>query len=321
MIGAVDIGATKTLVGLAGDDGRLLHGPRVRLATPPTPDLVVGAVTRALVELAADAGGYVRAVGCAVPGPLDRDRGVVRRIVNLGLADVALGPELAAILGVPVAIEDDANAAGLGEAVVGAGRGVDVLAYLTVSTGVGAAVIIDGRILHGAHDAAGEIGHLVLDPTGPECSCGRRGDIESYAGGASMLRRAAQVWPDEPAAAAARPLSVPDLFAWAQRGDADATRLVDQAVDALAAAVAALVSTVDPGRVVIGGSVALGQPGLVPTVATMARQRVIDELAADLRVVPADLGAASGLAGAALLGWSLLADPGTPPATDAPPLV
>jgi glucokinase len=301
VIGAVDIGATKTLVGLADSEGELQHDSVVRMITPSSPEAIVNAVVSTLRYLTGSA--PLAAVGCAVPGPLDATRGIVHRLVNLDLVDVALGGMLAERLETGVLLEDDANCAALGEALHGAAKGIGVVGYLTVSTGIGAGIVIGGRILHGAHHNAGEIGHLVLDPAGPACSCGRSGDVESYAGGASLVRRALARWPVPLRAdGSSAPRSVEDIFWAARSGDPDAQELVAEATDALASAVGALVATIDPGVVVMGGSIALGQPRLVPAVEAAARERVIAESSGVLSVVPAGLGIRSALAGAAVVG-------------------
>ena len=207
----------------------------------------------------------------------------------------------------PVSLEDDANTAALGEWRFGAGSGADPMGYLTVSSGIGGGVVAGGGIIRGVTGNAGEVGHIVIDPSGPRCACGRRGDVESYAGGAALARRARQVWPRRTLSdGRAAPRAAADIFRAARGGDDDARRLVADAADALAAALAALAAVVEPAVIVVGGSIGLGQRRFIGRAATLARRRVLRENGASLRVVPAALGQESVLAGAADLALRLI---------------
>jgi len=306
LVGAVDVGATKTLVAVApAAAGRDLVVPvarwRVlRLATDRDPDRHVAAVAAAIADLAG--GEVVRAVGVAAPGPLDPSRGIVLHSPNLGWRDHAFGPGLATALGVPVVLEDDANAGALGEALHGGGAGCDPVVYLTLSTGVGAGVVVGGQLVRGAHQAAGEVGHLAVDSAGPRCGCGGRGHVESFVGGAGLARRAAAAWSSGSLAdGTAAPRDAAAVLRLARAGDPTAMRLVDDAAEALAHAIAAVSAVLDPGMIVVGGSLGLRQRGLVRRAATRARSLVIAEAGESLRVIPAAHGARSPLVGAAVL--------------------
>ncbi len=307
---AVDIGATKTLVTVR--DVQTLRdtwgsGPVQRFPTPGDPLAAVDAVVHAARTLARDAAGRIVAVGVVAPGPLDARTGVVDHSPNLGWRDVPLVALLRERLEVPVVLDDDATAAALGEARFGAGRGADPFAYLTISSGVGAGVVTGGRSLRGAHGLAGEVGHLVVDPAGPRCGCGRRGDVEAYAGGASLGRRARATWPASRLAdGTSAPRDAAGVFRMARGGDPSALGLVEDAVAAVAHALAALSAVIDPAVIAMGGSLALGQPGLRRRASTLARQLVMAETGRGLTVVPAMLGEASCLAGAAALGFDLI---------------
>ena len=250
--------------------------------------------------LRAAMGGRVVAVGVAAPGPLDAGRGLITRSSNLGWEDVPIASMLGQRLGVPTALEDDANTAALGEWRFGAGIGADPLGYITVSSGIGGGIVAGGAIVRGARGNAGEIGHLSVDPTGPRCACGRRGDVESFAGGAALARRARQVWPRKTLTdGRPSPRTASEVFQAALAGDAQATRLVDDATSALAVAIAAMAAVVDPAVIVVGGSIGLGQRRSIRRAAALARQRVMRENAASLRIKAAALGHESVLAGAA----------------------
>jgi glucokinase len=318
LVAAVDVGATKTLVAVVpvtagGEVAEPVARWRVRrLATDRDPDRHLAAVASVIGELAA--GARVAAIGVAAPGPLDPARGVILHSPNLGWRDHLFGPALAALVGAPVGLEDDANAGALGEALLGAGAGRDPVVYLTLSTGVGAGVVVGGQIVRGAHDAAGEVGHLAVDPAGPRCGCGSRGHVEAFVGGAGLARRAAAAWPSGTLAdGSAAPRDAAAILHLARAGDPTATRLANDATDALARAIAALSAVLDPGAIVVGGSLGLGQRALVRRAATRARRLVIAEAGASPLVVPAAHGERSPLVGAAILA-ALLAAPGVPAA-------
>ena len=314
LIAAVDVGATKTLVAVVpatanGGVREPVARWRVRrLATDRDPDRHVGAVAAAIGDLAA--GEHVRAVGVAAPGPLDPVRGVILHSPNLGWRDHPFGPTLAVLAGAPVTLEDDANAGALGEALLGAGAGRDPVVYLTLSTGVGAGVVVGGRIVRGAHQAAGEVGHLTVDPAGPRCGCGGRGHVEAFVGGAGLARRAADTWPSGTLAdGSAAPPDAAAILRLARAGDPNATRLANDAAEALARAIAALSAVLDPGAIVVGGSLGLGQRALVRRAAGHARRLVIAGAGAPLVVLAAH-GERSPLVGAAILAACLAAPAG-----------
>ena len=220
LVGAVDVGATKTLVTVrtlpvaTWEPGRAL-----RLLTAQDPEAALDAIAAALVRLSG--GRQLGAVGVGAPGPLDPASGVIAHSPNLGWREIPFGPTLAARLGVPVILDDDARSGALGEAILGAGSGADPVAYLTLSTGIGSGIVVGGELLRGAHGIAGEIGHLVIDPAGPPCGCGRRGCVESFAGGASLARRARVAWPDGRLAdGRPAPLDAAGVLRLARAGDA-----------------------------------------------------------------------------------------------------
>jgi len=274
------------------------------MPTPKAPEDLVRAIGRFGRQLAAAHGGSIVAAGIAAPGPLDSRTGMILHSPNLGWRDVPLGPWLASELGVPVTLEDDATAAALGESRLGAGRDADVFAYLTLSSGIGAGIVVDGKLLRGANGLAGEVGHLVVDPAGPRCGCGRRGHVESYAGGASLARRAQSAWPErgglEPS-----PRDAAGVFLAARRGDHTGIGLVHDAEKGVAHAIAVLAAAFDPRLIAVGGAVGLGQPSLVRRATGLARHAVLAETARKLTVTRAALGHESCLAGAALLGARL----------------
>ena len=274
----LDVGGTKVLgVLLAADDVVL---DTVRVPTSPGADGVVTSAAKA-VRVLTDAAGLAPTdlvgVGLGVPGLVDHASGTVLHAVNLGIGDTPapltgpLGDELG---GVPVTADNDLNAAAAGAAHV-LGHRADV-AFLALGTGVAAGFLLDGRVRRGWLGAAGEIGHLGLDPTGPLCACGQRGCLELSASGASLDAR----WPTGggvPAPAA--------LFAAAAAGDPRAIAVRDDFAAAVAACVRVLVLTVDVERVVIGGGVReVGDPLLEAVVGALGREAAASGFLASLRL-------------------------------------
>jgi glucokinase len=291
----LDIGATKTL-GLVVDGSGTIRA-EVREATEPGADGVVRTAQRVVEALRAATGEQLTGtVGVGIPGLVDVERGAVKHAVNLGVDGdwLPLADLLGARLGVPVVVENDVNAATLGAVAL---SGEDDLVYLSIGTGLAAGLVLEGRLRRGDHGAAGEIGHVPVDPAGALCQCGQRGCLETIASGSAI----AAAWPsgDVPAAQA--------LFAAAQSGDPKAIDARDRFADGVASALRVLCLTVDPRTVVLGGGVAqLGEQLRVAVAAALLDQAATSpflaslDLAGRLRVVPSDYPVAA--VGAALLG-------------------
>jgi len=304
---ALDVGGTKTSVAAVRSlpaTGFVPLRPPVRFPTPRDPDAFLDAVVAAAEEALPD-GSLPSAVGIGVPGPLDAVSGIVETSPNIGWRDFAIAALVSQRFdGVPVAIEDDANTGALGEAIAGAGRGADPYAYLPLGTGLGGGIIIDGRIVRGAHGAAGEVGHMAVDHrTGPRCSCGRRNCVEAWCAGAGMARRARELWPSRRSPNGERaPRDAAAVFALAKSGDPDALWLVGQARHALASAIATILATVDPAVVTVGGSIGVAQPAFVRGAFKEATRLVHATPGRAVRLRRPVLGEQSVLAGAAVLG-------------------
>lgn len=196
-------------------------------------------------------------VGVSLPGPLDRATGRVFHPANLpGWKEVAVAEILAAQLGVPVQIENDANSAALAEARFGAGQGFAHLVYLTMSTGIGGGLVLDGRLHAGHRHAAGEIGHTPVEWPGEACACGLSGCLEAYAGGAAWQRRLRQISPEDGEVAkraGGRDRVTPEhAVAAARAGDPFARGELERITDYLARAIVTLQFTLAPDVIVLG---------------------------------------------------------------------
>jgi glucokinase len=298
VLGAIDIGASTVLVGVASVEGELVSDSVVSFATPSSAEELIASITSALAAVTGSA--PIVRVGCVAPGPIDYENGVVLRLHNKAWGPLAIVQGLRDAFSCEVRLEDDAAAAAVAEARLGAGTGRNPVGYVTVSSGVGAGLVVNGARHRGAHGTAGEVGHLVVDPTGPSCNCGRRGDVESFAGGLSLVRQLVAEWP-EPLNGYANDRSPAELFERAAAGDERALGILRRGRDALAHCFAAIATLWDPEVIVVGGSVALGQTRWIDESFEAARDLCMAEVGEGMRHEFASLGARSALIGAALL--------------------
>jgi glucokinase len=321
---AVDLGGTLIRAAIVEPDGtRLARNER------PTPkDDGPAAVVQACIEAArrarADAPAEVAAaiagIGVSSPGPVDPARGVVVEPPNLGpkFRDVPLAASLAEAVGLPAFLDRDTNVAALGEHAFGAARDCDDFIYLTVSTGVGGAIMTGGRLLHGPDGFAGELGHVPVGLDGPRCGCGGIGHVEAYAAGVSLAReakvllaadaspfladRARELDPGED-------LSAKDVGDGSLAGDPACVRLMERARRAVAAGCVGYVNAFNPHRIVIGGSIAEAEGDrLLGAVRDAIASEAFEVLARRVRVVPAALRGDVSLAGAQPLVMARLAE-------------
>lgn len=281
----LDVGGTKTSV-LAADGADRILG---RLVVPTDgvslADHVVAAAQSLLETIPDGDGTWLAAVGVGAPGHVDPIAGTVRLAVNLEAGESALGPALRAALGVPAYVEHDARAAAAWLYSIAIDRSRD-LAYLSVGTGVSAGLVLGGHVRRGANGLAGEIGHVLADPAGPECPCGLRGCLETVASGPAIARQAR---------AAGLPGDAPALYAAAAAGNAEAVAVAASVGRHLAHAIRGLALTYGVDEVVIGGGVSrAGEPFLQPILAALDDERAASDLVraairpGAVRLLPAD---------------------------------
>src|SRR6266550_657745 len=228
----IDLGGTQLRVAVADDRGRL--------------------------KTDGTATGRVRALAIGLPGPVDPAAGLVISPGNLpGFRNVPLNRILTRATGIPSFLHHDAHLAALGEHRRGAARGASEMIYVTVSTGIGAGILLGGELYAGAHGIAGEVGHIVLEPDGPLCTCGQGGDLESIASGTGIARAARDLAPSTPGSAL-HGLEHPqaeDVVRAARAGDELATAILQNAGTYLGIAMGTLVNLFNPQLIVLGGSV------------------------------------------------------------------
>jgi len=287
----LDVGGTKILSGVVDREGQVLARHEVHSPGDSQADLLA-ALDSAVETLLDD---RISAIGYGVPANLDRGTRRLLRAANLPLENFDLAAYGRARFGLPVGVENDANVAALAEWRLGAGRGATSLVMLTLGTGVGGGIVLDGRLYRGW----AELGHIVVQEGGPPCVCGGRGHLEVLASGHA-------------ADAAARELYGPDadahlLIGKAEAGDAGARAALARIGESLGVAVGSLVNIFDPDLTVVGGGfgTAAGELVLDPA-REAARREALPPADETLRIVPAELGAEAGLVGAALVAFEAL---------------
>lgn len=270
MIGAVDIGGTKIAVGIVDNDGRVL----VRMQAPTDPGHYssgIELIARMLRQTAQNTGVQLSGVGIGSTGPVDPIRGEFGDVDFLpGWRGRSPVRDLAQIFHVQVALENDGDAAALAEAGWGAGRNRSRLIYVTVGTGIGGGLVFDGKLYRGVDGAHPEVGHHVIDPTGPECSCGFRGCWESLAAGPAM---AAWFERNAPAAHPHREgITAERICELAQQGDAAALQAVEHEAFYLGLGLANLINLFTPDAIVLSGSVMKSAPLFLDRIRAVIRR-------------------------------------------------
>jgi glucokinase len=309
----IDLGGTNVRGGVVDESGVIVADRRA--ATRPGAswaELVTAMVelVRALAEEYPD----TVAVGVGAAGLVTRE-GAVLYAPNLpGLRRAPLRDALAEELGLPVFVDNDANAAAHGEFVHGAARGARYALVITLGTGIGGGIIARERVIRGAHGFAAEIGHFQIDPNGPMCACGERGHWEAFASGSALGRmgRERATAGGMPAAVAlaggdAAVMTGVHVGDAAQAGDADALEVLSQYAELVAVGLAGLTNILDPDRIVVsGGLVELGETLFAPLRVAFARRIEGSEYRPAVDIVPAELGDRAGVIGAAALARELV---------------
>jgi len=302
---AIDIGGTKLAAGIVDAGGDILARGEVPTLAAEGPERVLERIVRLAKDVLGRPGipaETIHRIGIGCAGPVDRQAGLILNPPNLpGWVRVPLVEHIEKALGRPAVLENDANAAALGEFRYGAGKGARSLVYLTVSTGIGGGIILDGKIWHGLKDGAGEVGHMTLLPDGPVCGCGNRGCLEALASGPSIARRARE------ALGTGRPsrlreirdVTAADVVRLVQEGDAVAAEVWNETVGYLGLGVAAVITILAPERVVIGGGVARAGDPLFEPLRREVRRRVKLVAVESVPILPAALGRDVGILGAA----------------------
>jgi len=308
----IDIGGTNLVVGSVAEDGSALHA----LGTEPTQaeagaedvlDRLVALAQRTIAETRRTVpGAEILGVGVGAPGPLDTRSGIVLLTPNLGWVDLPLRQIIHDRLGLTAALDNDANCAVLGEWWVGAARGCRNAIGLTIGTGIGGGIILDGRLYHGSSDVAGEIGHTTIDTEGRRCKCGNYGCLEAYASGPNIAMRAREAL--EAGAESKIPslaggdlerITAQTVYDAAYDGDELALEVVNDTAKFLAVGVANLLNIFNPEVVVVCGGVTLAGDHLFVPLRREVSRRAFKPAVTACRIVPGELVGTAGVYGAA----------------------
>ena len=320
----LDVGGTKLAAGVVAGDGRVLSHRVVPSHREQGPDRMIARhleLGREAVESAGVPWSAIGSVGIACGGPLDPFAGIIQAPLHLpGWIDIPLTRIVGDALDRPAAVDNDATAAAIAEWWFGAGRsrGVESLVYLTISTGVGGGLVLDGRPYRGVAGNAGELGHLTIDHRGRDCACGRRGCLEAYASGTNIAVRAREALAaGEPSTLDPAGLTARDVAEAAAAGDALAARIWDETTDILATAVATILDVFNPELVVLGGGVTRSGDQLLGPVRSGALAQAMAPAAASADVVLAALGDDVGVVSAAVVAFDRFSGTPTPATTGA----
>jgi glucokinase len=296
VIGA-DVGGTKIAAAVVDRESRIIR--RLERPTPRSSTADFLAELEATVD-GLLAGGDVAALGFGIPATIDQKRGRAITAANLPLEDFAFRDAMNERFGLPVGIDNDANAAAIAEWAVGAGRGTMNMVMLTLGTGIGGGLILDGRPFRGSVGAAAELGHIVIEHDGPRCQgvCTGRGHLETLASGTAAGKIARDViGPDS---------NAHDLVRAGQDGDDAARAALTEIGRRLGSGIGSLVNIFDPEVVVIGGGFAAAGDLVLDPAREIVRREALEPARSLVRIVPAELGPEAGVVGAALVAFEAL---------------
>ena len=307
----IDIGGTKTALGVVTRDGRLLEEMVLPSEAARGKDVLMKRIVSAAGELITGQqfGKRIAAIGVGFPGPISPATCKVAEAPNLpGWEGVSLCEVLSGALSIPTYGDNDANAAALGEWLYGSGRGTRDFIYLTISTGIGCGIISGGRLIQGTSGYSGEVGHMIMDPLGPECGCGRRGCLETLASGTAIGRQARtrlSKGEESVLSELGRPvedITAREVFEGAAQEDPLCQDILDEAMGWIAIGCNNLLVTLNPSRIALGGGVGLGGNWFLEDIEQRLRELSPKEHFG-IELVQASLGKNAGIVGAGAVAW------------------
>ncbi len=305
----VDLGGTKILTVAATREGNILLRKKEETRAYEGPEIVLAQIVsniKEVIKLQGIKREEMLAVGICAAGFYNYKEKVIMESPNLkNWTNIPLSKMVEEEINLPVYVENDANAAAYGEYRLGAGRGKSHMIYITVSTGIGGGIIVDGEIYHGSEGYAGEIGHVTIDINGPECKCGNRGCLETLASGTAIARKAAEVLAVgrhskmlEIASMEGREeVSARHVFTAAGLGDEAAAEIVEEAVEYLGAGLAGMANILNPEMFVIGGGVSMSGNSFFQPLRKVFCRRAAGPVSGKVEIVPAGLGDEAGIVG------------------------
>lgn len=307
LIIGVDLGGSKILSGIADNQGRIL----INFYQPTQPQKKIAETLDSIKDtvdmLQKDVGARpdeIMGIAVGTPGPVSYPQGIICRTPNLHWENVDMKKELSSRLGRNVIIDNDGNMAALGEYYFGWNRLYRNLLYMTIGTGIGGGIVINGRIYHGTNGGAGEFGHMVIEPDGPVCGCGRRGCLEALAAGTAVAHEARQLIKQgqgqalREAGRNGSEITAREVGICARQGDPEALDIISRLTKRLGSGIANLVNLFNPDLVVLGGGMGVGLKDLLlEPVTAYVKSQVFPMHSKNLQIKVSDLGEEAGLMG------------------------
>jgi len=310
----LDLGGTKISAGALSVDGSHTSGMRSiatqsELGAEGVVDRIIGLIEGVILDTINETGAArkdILGIGVGAPGPLDRENGIVIVAPNLGWRDFPLRERITTRLKLPATLDNDANCATVGEWWLGAARGGVNVVGITIGTGIGGGLILNGELYHGSSDVAGEIGHTTIDVNGRHCKCGNYGCLEAYASGPAIATRAREALVREDTASMLPSMvdgqldriTAETVYDAAKKGDGLANEIVRDTARYLGAGIATLLNVINPDTVVIAGGVIRAGEALLTPLRTEVRRRAFKRAVEAARIVPAELPGTAGVVGA-----------------------
>lgn len=313
---ALDLGGTKIATALVCPDGEIICHEQIPTLAEEGVEAVVSRMLVTVDSVLSKAGPHpacVSSIAIAAAGAIDSKEGIVTASPNLpGWHDVPLKEIVEKAVGLSTFLVNDASAAAVGEHCFGAGRGVNNLVWVTVSTGIGAGILIDGKLYEGPSGSAGEVGHMTIDINGPRCNCGNVGCLEVFASGKAVAREAQRLVAQgartkilELAEGQVENISAKTVAAAAQAGDAVARQVIFRAATYLGMGLVNLVNILNPEMIIIGGGLSKMGDMLLDTARQVVADHAFQLPAQQVHIVTSQLGDNAGILGAAALAWGL----------------
>ena len=308
----IDLGGTNIGAGIVDENGKILLQDEVPTgASRPFQEVIKDMA--GLVEAIIEQGGYtvsdIESIGIGSPGSMDREQGKVVFANNLGWRHVPVREELQKYIDLPVYLENDANVAGLAESVAGACQGVDNSVTITLGTGVGSGIIIDGKPYSGSHGVGAELGHIIVHAGGRQCNCGNRGCLEEYASASALIREGRKVAKENPDSLIAKSadgdldkVNAKVVIDAAKAGDTKALEVFDNYIYYLTMGIITTINMLDPSIIAIGGGVSKAGDFLLDAIRKSVDEHIFYKDKPYAKIYLSELGNDAGIIGAAMLG-------------------
>lgn len=308
----VDVGGTNIAIGIVDEAGKIIHKDEIPTGVGRPFEVIIKDMAD-LISKVIDDSGYkvedVKSIGVGSPGLPDKEKGTISFANNLGWTNVPLRAELQKYFDLPVYIENDGNTAGLAESVAGACKGAKNSMTLTLGTGIGAGIVIDGKPYSGSHSVGAEIGHLIVQVDGIPCTCGNKGCWERYASATALIREGKEAAKNNPQSLIYKSvdgdidkITAKTVIDAAKEGDEVATKIFERYIYYLAMGIITIINSFDPAVIAIGGGVAKAGDFLMDALKAKVKEHIFYKSAPYAEITMASLGNDAGIIGAAMLG-------------------